>query len=74
VAFLKSVNEGQMKDAETRSIELKFPNGSMKFKGLDYLTGFVLPNFYFHISMVYALLRKSGVAIGKSDFLGDPPK
>jgi hypothetical protein len=74
VDFLKSVNAGQMKDAETRSIELKFPNGSMKFKGLDYLTGFVLPNFYFHTSMVYALLRKAGVEIGKSDFLGDPPK
>jgi hypothetical protein len=74
VDFLKSLNAGQMKDAETRSIELKLPNGSMQFKGLDYLTGFVLPNFYFHISMVYALLRKAGVEIGKRDFLGDPPK
>jgi hypothetical protein len=34
----------------------------------------VLPNFYFHISMVYALLRKAGVEIGKKDFLGEPTK
>jgi hypothetical protein len=35
-----------------------------------YLNDFVLPNFYFHTSMVYALLRKNGVEIGKMDFLG----
>ena len=74
VDFLKSVNAAQMQDAETRSVELKFPNGSMKFTGIDYLTGFVLPNFYFHISMVYALLRKAGLEIGKKDFLGEPTK
>ena len=68
--FLKSVNAGQLKDAESRSVELKFPNGSWKFTGIGYLTDFVLPNFYFHSSMVYALLRKAGVEIGKGDFLG----
>ncbi len=68
--FLKSVNAAQLKDAESRSIELKFPNGSMKFTGVGYLTDFVLPNFYFHASIAYALLRKAGVAIGKEDFLG----
>jgi uncharacterized protein len=70
VDFLKSVNAGQLKDAESRSVELKFPNGSWKFTGIGYLTDFVLPNFYFHSSMVYALLRKAGVEIGKGDFLG----
>ena len=70
VDFLKSVTAAQVKDAESRSIEIKFPNGAWKFTGIDYLTGFVLPNFYFHVSMVYALLRKNGVEIGKSDFLG----
>ena len=68
--FLKSVNTAQLKDAESRAIEIKFPNGSWKFTGIAYLTDFVLPNFYFHVSMVYALLRKSGVEIGKSDYLG----
>ena len=68
--FLKSVNAAQLRDADSRSIELKFPNGSMKFTGVSYLTDFVLPNFYFHATVVYALLRKAGVAIGKEDFLG----
>ena len=70
VDFLKSITAAQLKDAESRSIEIKFPNGAWKFTGIDYVTGFVLPNFYFHSSMVYALLRKAGVEIGKGDFLG----
>jgi hypothetical protein len=70
VDFLKSVTPAQLKDAESRAIEIKFPNGSWKFTGLAYLTDFVVPNFYFHVSMVYALLRKNGVEVGKGDFLG----
>ena len=70
VDFLKSVTAAQLKDAESRAIEIKFPNGSWKFTGIGYLNDFVLPNFYFHVSMAYALLRKNGVEIGKSDFLG----
>ena len=68
--FVKSVTAAQLKDAESRNIEIKFPSGSWKFTGIGYLTDFVLPNFYFHESMVYALLRKSGVEVGKADFLG----
>jgi uncharacterized protein len=70
VDFIKTVNAAQVKDAENRDIEIKFPSGSWKFTGVGYLTDFVLPNFYFHVSMVYALLRKSGVEVGKGDFLG----
>jgi hypothetical protein len=70
VDFLKSVTPAQLKDAESRAIEIKFPNGSWKFTGIGYLTDFVLPNFYFHVSIAYALLRKNGVEIGKGDFLG----
>jgi uncharacterized protein len=70
VDFLTSIAAAQLKDAESRSIEIKFPNGAWKFTGIDYLTGFVLPNFYFHTGMAYALLRKAGVEVGKGDFLG----
>jgi hypothetical protein len=49
---------------------LKFPNGSFEFTGRDYLVGFVLPNFYFHMTAAYSILRHNGVAIGKRDFLG----
>jgi hypothetical protein len=68
--FLKTITPEKMSGDESRTIEIKFPNGSWKFTALSYLNDFVLPNFYFHDSMVYALLRKSGVEIGKGDFLG----
>jgi hypothetical protein len=42
----------------------------LKFTGLNYLTNFVLPNFFFHVTTAYALLRKNGVDLGKRDFLG----
>jgi hypothetical protein len=70
VAFLKGLNAEQMAGDETRPIELKFPNRVLKFTAVSYLTDFVLPNFYFHSTMVYALLREGGVEIGKSDYLG----
>ncbi|MEG0882986.1 MAG: DUF1993 family protein, partial [Janthinobacterium sp.] len=41
-----------------------------KFSGDDYLLSFALPNFYFHVSMVHAILRHNGVAVGKLDYLG----
>ena len=68
--FLKTVTAAQVNSADSRTIEIKFPNGAWKFTAVAYITDFVLPNFYFHVSMVYALMRKSGVEIGKTDFLG----
>ena len=68
--FVKSVKAEQMKGAESKTIELKFPSRTISFTGLSYLMNFVLPNFFFHESMTYALLRSSGVEVGKMDFLG----
>lgn len=68
--FLKSVEPGQMAGAEDRTVELKFPTRTLTFTGLSYLKDFVLPNFFFHESITYALLRCNGVNIGKMDFLG----
>jgi len=68
--YLKTVKADQVNARADRPIEIKMPNGAWKFTALSYLTDFVLPNFYFHESMVYALLRMSGVEIGKTDFLG----
>lgn len=70
LAFLKTVSADMLQGAEARTIELKFPSGAWKFTAIAYLTDFALPNFYFHVSMVYALLRNSGVEIGKGDYLG----
>ena len=71
IDFLKTVAPAQLQGSETRNIEIKFPNGSWTFTGLNYLNGFVLPNFYFHTAIVYALLRKAGVEVGKRDYLGE---
>ncbi len=70
LAFIKSVKPEQFANAETREIVLQLPQTSLKFTGLNYLTNFVLPNFFFHMTMAYALLRKNGVELGKRDFLG----
>lgn len=69
--FIKSVKPEQFAGAETRDVVLKFPNLALQFKGKDYLTKFALPNFYFHATMTYALLRQNGVDLGKPDFLGN---
>jgi uncharacterized protein len=68
--FIKTIKPEQLQGAETREIVLQFPQTTLKFNGLNYLTNFVLPNFFFHVTMAYALLRKNGVDLGKRDFLG----
>ncbi len=68
--YLRTVSAAKVAGDDSRAIELKFPNGSWKFTGLGYVNDFVLPNFFFHYTMIYALLRKNGVEIGKVDFLG----
>jgi hypothetical protein len=70
IDFLKTVKPEQFGGADEREIVLKFPNGEFKFSGKDFATGFALPNFFFHVTTAYALLRHEGIAIGKMDFLG----
>ena len=68
--FIKTIKPEQLQGAETREVVLQFPQSTLKFNGLNYLTNFALPNFFFHVTMAYALLRKNGVDLGKRDFLG----
>jgi hypothetical protein len=70
IDFLASIKPTQFAGSESREVQLKFPNSTLTFTGLDYLRKFVLPNFYFHVTMTYALLRANGTEIGKSDYLG----
>jgi len=70
VDFLKSVRPEQLEGSEARSIELKLRQGAVTFDGKNYLLGFALPNFYFHITTAYDILRHKGVQIGKMDYLG----
>jgi hypothetical protein len=68
--FIKTIKPEQLQGSETREIVLEFPQSTLKFNGINYLTNFVLPNFFFHMTIAYALLRKNGVDLGKRDFLG----
>jgi hypothetical protein len=70
VDFLKSFKPEQIDGSEEKTIELKVGPRELKFKGQEYLTHFVVPNFYFHITAAYAILRHNGVEIGKRDYLG----
>lgn len=72
IAFIESVPREAFVGAEDREVVLKFPGGQFDFKGTQYLTGFALPNFYFHVTTAYALLRAAGVEIGKRDYMGAP--
>jgi hypothetical protein len=70
IAFVKSADPAAFADSAGRTVELRFPNGmGYRFAGQDYLTGFALPNFFFHVTTAYAILRASGVSLGKPDFL-----
>jgi hypothetical protein len=68
--YIAAFKPEQFKGAETRDVVLKFPQMTLTFKGQDYVTKFLLPNFYFHATMAYALMRGNGVELGKPDFLG----
>ena len=71
--FIGSVAPAAIDGSETRSVSLKGRDRTLEFNGQDYLLGFVLPNFYFHLTTAYAILRHNGVEIGKMDFLGAIP-
>jgi hypothetical protein len=70
VEFVKSVPPSRIDGSEDKEIVLTVGGVERKFKGRDYLFNFVLPNFYFHTTTAYGILRHNGVEIGKKDFLG----
>jgi len=70
VDYVSGFNEAALADAADRVVTLKFPNGmGYEFTGSAYLTGFALPNFFFHVTTAYAILRAAGISLGKPDFL-----
>lgn len=70
VAFLQTIQPAQIDGKENADIVLSFPTRTFEFKGQAYLTGWVLPNLYFHTTTAYNLLRHGGVELGKADYLG----
>lgn len=71
IAFLKTISAAQVDGSEGRDVTLKAGPNTYHFKGQDYLTKFVLPNVYFHVTVAYSILRHNGVPVGKMDFLGN---
>ena len=72
VDFIKEFKPAQIDGSEEREISLVLGGQPQKFKGENYLTGLVLPNFFFHITTAYAILRHNGVELGKQDFIRAP--
>jgi len=69
IAFLETIKPAQVDGGEDRSIELKFPGRVMIFTGRDFLFQFSMPNFLFHVTTAYAILRHQGAPLGKMDYL-----
>ena len=70
IEFMDSVPDAAFEGAENREIVMKFGPEERKFIGSAYFNGFAIPNFYFHMTTAYNILRHNGVEIGKRDFLG----
>ena len=70
IDYVSQFDAAALADAADREVELKFPNGmGYRWRGADYLVGFALPNFFFHVTTAYAILRNAGVPLGKPDYL-----
>src|SRR4051812_21769226 len=72
VDFIESVPAAKVDGTEEKEIVLAMRSGERRFKGMQYLLGFAYPNFYFHITTAYNILRHNGVELGKMDFIGKP--
>ena len=72
LAFIATVTPAQVDGTEDKAIHLKLGPREVDFTGMQYLCGFALPNFYFHVTTAYAILRHNGVELKKSDFIGTP--
>lgn len=70
IEFMETVPDAAFEGAENREIVMRFGPEERTFIGSAYYTGFAVPNFYFHMTTAYDILRHNGVEIGKRDFLG----
>jgi hypothetical protein len=72
IAFIESVTPAQIDGTEDKDIVTKRGDKETHYKGMQFLLGHALPNFYFHVTTTYNILRHNGIEIGKRDFLGNP--
>jgi hypothetical protein len=72
IAYLKEVKPAQIDGSEEREINIMLGGQSRSFKGENYLIAHALPNFFFHVTAAYTILRHNGVEIGKTDYMRAP--
>ena len=70
LAFVKTFKPQDIDGQEEKVVSFKLGPREVTFNGQDYLTAYLLPNFFFHVSIAYAILRHHGVELGKRDYLG----
>ena len=68
--LLATVTPDYLEGGDTRQVTLKIAGNDVAMPGLDYLTQRALPNFFFHVTTAYAILRHNGVPLGKRDYIG----
>jgi hypothetical protein len=74
IEYLKGMKPGEIDGTEDKDISITFPNGNTRqFTGQSLLLGNSLPNFWFHTTTAYDIIRHCGVEVGKRDFMGTPP-
>lgn len=74
IDYLQSFKAEQFTGAESRVITIKTPRNTLSFTAVNFVRHWALPNFFFHVTTTYALLRHNGVEVGKLDFLGPVPQ
>jgi uncharacterized protein len=72
IAFIQTITPTQIDGTEEKDIVIKRGEKETHYKGMQFLLGHAVPNFYFHVTTTYNILRHNGVEIGKRDFLGNP--
>jgi hypothetical protein len=72
IEFIGTIKPAQIDGSEDKDITLTLGRREVKFKGMQYLLGFAHPNFYFHATTAYDILRHNGLDIGKQDYIGNP--
>ena len=72
IAFIQTFKPAQIDNTEDKEIVIKRADKETRYRGMQFLLGHALPNFYFHVTTAYNILRHNGVEIGKRDYLGNP--
>ena len=72
IAYVKEFDAAKLAGSDERVVKLNMRDGTLEFPGMTYLLHFAVPNFFFHVTTAYGILRHNGVELGKVDYLGKP--